>query len=297
VLVAGCDGGTSAADAGVEPRVAYCAIAEACGLIAPPGISVCASTREGPPVAMQQCIAAAGGDCAAARACMYDATHASLCAIGAHPMCDGDVALTCDPMTTTTSSLDCALSGEVCVLGPTAARCALGSCDHAAGESYCDGDIAVQSCARPFLSDAEDCAAEGATCVVEPPAPSDGGVATCRGRGARCFGPTCNGDVLLSCRDGHQAPGPCPDGEHCYPPSAAVDHPRCAIAPDCDPNTFFDRCDTDHGVLEYCRRGLVEHLDCRAFGYANCQSSPSSGCVATVIEDGGRTPITDAPLP
>src|SRR4029077_20649558 len=100
------------------------------------GFSVCVSTVDGPPASVQACMAAAQGNCTIARACTYDAGHESLCAFGATPRCDGNVALTCDPMTTTTSQADCTLAGEVCVASATAARCALAACDAPPATSY-----------------------------------------------------------------------------------------------------------------------------------------------------------------
>ena len=293
----GCGAGSAAPDAAaLAPRVAYCATALGCALLAPGSFTACASSSEGPPLSVQTCIVAAGSDCAAARACTWDASHPSLCAIGASPRCDGTVALTCDGMTTTTSQTDCALAGEVCVASATAARCALATCDAPGGVGFCDGTIAVGSCARPFLRDGVDCAPLAADCVVEP-GPADAGAATCRGRGGGCIVPTCEGAELLDCLDGRSAARPCPDGERCFPAAGVYDHATCALAAECDASTFFDDCDVHDGVLTYCRRGLREKLDCRALGFAGCRGSPASGCVPTLLGDGGGRPLTDAPLP
>src|SRR5205823_2948238 len=125
----------------IDGRVLYCVTAQACGLVSPRTFSACVSTVDGPPVVEQRCLAAAGSDCAAARACTYDATHPSLCAVGAAPRCDGDLALMCDGKTTTTSESDCSLAGAVCLTSATAARCALARCDAPGAVSYCQGEV------------------------------------------------------------------------------------------------------------------------------------------------------------
>jgi hypothetical protein len=241
-------------DAGIDPRVLYCAMGQGCLVIAPRTFTACVSSTDGPPLEVQACIAAAA-DCAAARACAWDATHPSLCAFGAQPFCDGDVAYACDGVTTTTAQSDCALVGEQCVAGAAAAQCARGTCSKASAVAACVGTVAGY-CAPPFLV-GDDCAQRDSTC-----AGSDGG-ATCRGNGADCIIPRCDGTTLVDCLDGKEARLPCPDGERCIPAST------------------------------YCRRGLLEKLDCRALGFADCQPSPTSGCVVSVA-DGGVHPLTDA---
>ncbi len=255
---------------------------QGCLVVAQQPFTACVSSVDGPPADVQACIAAAA-DCAAARACAWDATHPSVCGFGMKPFCDGAVAYTCDGATTTTAQIDCALVGETCVAGVTQAACARGPCSAASSVKACVGTVAGY-CAPPFLV-GDDCAAEDATCVG-----ADGG-AGCRGNGGDCIIPSCDGTTLVDCLGGRQARRPCPDGERCVPASANVTRAACGLAGECDPTTFFDRC--VDGVLTYCRLGLKETIDCRALGFADCQGSPTSGCVVSVA-DGGVHPLTDA---
>src|SRR5689334_18135608 len=111
---------------------------QGCLVVAPRTFTACVSSVDGPPPEVQVCIAAAA-DCAAARACAWDATHPSLCGLGMMPFCDGEVAYTCDGATTTTAQADCRLVGEACVAGATSAQCARGRCDVASAERACVG--------------------------------------------------------------------------------------------------------------------------------------------------------------
>ena len=278
---------------GLDPRVAYCVTVHACALAALDQLSDCASNTSGPPIAMQQCIAAAGADCASARACLYDASHPSLCAFGAAPACMGDVALACDPMTTITAATDCTLVGEQCVVGTTTALCAHGTCDDPPERSYCAGAIAAR-CVKPFLV-GDDCASEGASCT---PAVSDGGLAHCTGAGAACIASSCaDRHTLARCLDGHRALAACPDGTSCFASSSVLSEPACLVAGACDPTTYFDSCASD-GTIGFCRSGVIANVDCRALGFAGCVGSPASGCVTALVDAGpGPGRLTDAPLP
>ncbi len=293
VLLAGCGSPAAAPDGGsdggtIDPRVLFCATGMTCNVFAPRSFSFCVTSNDGPPLDVQRCIAAAGADCVAARACTWDATHTSLCTFGEKPLCDGNVALTCDGPTTRTSQTDCSLTGETCVTGATSAACAHGTCDQSTAATSCVGDVAAY-CARPFLL-GTNCAAIDATCVG-----TDGG-ASCQGRGDSCISPACEGATLISCLDGHRARATCSDGERCQPANDVVPRAFCGIAAECDPDIYFDRCVS--GVLSYCRRGKLEKLDCRKLGFGGCNGSPASGCVFTEIDDGGTSkPLTDMPLP
>jgi hypothetical protein len=278
---------TDAGSDGDDVRVRYCAVGQACGVIAPRNFSACVSSLDGPPPAVQACIAAAAADCEAARACAWDATHPSVCTFGQKPFCDGNVAYTCDGATTTTAQLDCSLVGETCVAGPTSAQCARGTCNQPGTDSYCAGTVAAY-CARPFLL-GPDCATLDSTCVG-----SDGG-ASCQGNGAPCIVPACSGSTLLDCKDARAAKVPCAADEHCIPAGANVTSAHCGVAADCVPSTYFDRC--IDGVLTFCRRGAVTTIDCRALGFADCQGSPASGCVLAAVGDAGSHPLVDMPLP
>ena len=272
----------------------YCITAHACTLVGLQGLSDCASSTAGPPPSVERCVAAAGNDCAAARACLYDATHSSLCTFGEAPRCDGEVALTCDGQTTTTSQTDCARVGRSCVAGPSQALCAFGKCDRPPEDSWCEGQVAAR-CARPFVI-GTDCAAVHAICT--PPADgSDGGVASCTGTGTSCLGGAQCDDrhTLDLCLDFHRATLACATDELCWPANQVIDHATCGLGNQCDPPTYFDNC--VGGKVTYCRRGRIEKIDCVALGFAGCSSAPSSGCVTSLGDAGLGPPLTDMPLP
>src|SRR5688572_33271371 len=89
VASSSCKEDQSAADAGArpDPRVLYCAVVQACALLPSRGFSTCVSSDDGPPAAVQACLAAAGASCAAARRCTFDGREAgpSLCRFGEKP--------------------------------------------------------------------------------------------------------------------------------------------------------------------------------------------------------------------
>jgi hypothetical protein len=269
--------GVMAALAGCAPnpspqlstRLLYCLIGQACSIAPPRAISACVSDDDGPPPTVQACIAEAGSSCAAARACTWDATHPSACGLGGTPACQGDVAISCDDRINASSQTDCAALGQQCIVGPLSALCGFGTCDQPVGPATCVGSAAAY-CATPFLL-GESCAPEGATCVGG----SDGG-ATCQGDGELCFLPSCDGQVLVACKDGRQARQACPVGQSCVAMAPGGTGPMCGIASDCDPRTYFERC--DGSILSYCYLGRKQQIDCATLGFPTCQGSPIGGC-------------------
>ena len=274
VLLAGCSSNPSPE---LSTRLRYCIIGQACGVAPPRALSACTSSSDGPPLSVQACIAAAGSSCAQARACTWDATHPSACGLGGQPSCDGATAISCDNATNASSQTDCAAAGEQCVVGPLSALCAFGTCDQAAGPAFCTGQVASY-CARPFLL-GTDCAPLDATCVGSP----DGG-ATCQGNGETCFLPSCDGAVLVACLDGRRARFACPAGQTCIPSVPGSSSPICGIANECNPQSFFERC--DGSILSYCFLGKKQQIDCAQLGFPVCQGSPSAGCFPPAVDAG-----------
>jgi hypothetical protein len=285
VAIAGCGGGPINGSTGA----AACITANACGIVFGSVTScaqqvanindsyIAAGAQYSP--SMVSCIAGAGHDCAAARKCLNDGKTPQSCTGGGS--CSGSVINGCStaaggggmPGTTT---FDCNIDGEMCVVFNGNLGCGIGTCT---GE-MCIGDI-YQNCTAGIMRH-QDCSKYNATCAA-----SNIGPATfyhCRGKGPACAqsdstkGIRCEGNTAIYCFDGQEAQVSCgPLGQSCFPNVRASGAFGCGLGSDCDPSTYPDSC--MNGVLTFCNNGKIDTYDCTGKGFSGCNVANSGGCV------------------
>jgi hypothetical protein len=203
-----------------------------------------------------RCLADAGANCAAARACV-GYTYGACSPSGLH--CDGDRRVDCSGGSGL--SLNCRgglwyTSDSTCVTG-SSVDCGIGTCTDGA-PSRCDGSRAV-ICQNGVLK-AFDCAQLGETCSAA------GGDAGCVAAGAACTASRCEGNQLVRCDGGHEQRYACDAMFHggiCA--STGRDGASCAFGPDCStPATCAGN------VAQLCVLGAAVSFDCVAAGFAAC---------------------------
>lgn len=281
VTLAGCGSGVDA-----NSGEAACATASACGIIAG-GISQCTFSIEqvNDPTtaaavkvnaAQVNCIAHAGSNCDAARACLNGGKTPTACT-GSSQSCSGNVWNSCDSLNGTngnngTRQFDCASSGEQCITANGNTDCGAGTCDGFV--TQCNGNV-LKTCANGIEHDL-NCASSGSTC--EP----SGITAHCRGKGATCTVPLgsaalrCDGKSLVSCVDGQEASQDC--GEFnlgCFGPPPGGSGYSCALGSDCTAASDTPTCQGN--VIHYCNKGKFDTYDCGAHGFVGCMADALNG--------------------
>jgi hypothetical protein len=280
LLVAGCGnsvtGGTGAS---------ACITAAACGIIQAAATVVKVDAEQ------VNCIATAGSNCDAARRCLNYGMNVEACS-GTSASCETSTMWkACDSATGTNGAngsrrFKCSdVPGATCVVGAdqfggALVDCGFGSCSGTA-TSCVDNNTAVQSCVGGILRK-EDCTRSGSTCI-----PAGAIVpAHCGGTGPGCSSPgivdntlRCDGDVVVSCSDSHEARYDCArDNLHCFANPNPNGRPRfgCYLDDKCDPNNYTAVC---NGLtLKFCNNGKEWTTDCGKAGFNGCDPSGGGRC-------------------
>ena len=284
IFVAGCGSGVTGSSG-----AAACASAATCGILTG-GISQCTeeiAQVNDPTVAAEvkvdasqvNCIARAGANCAAARACLNDNKAPTQCT-GNSQSCNGTVWNACDSVTGTggnngTRQFDCGASGEKCVTGNGVIDCGVGTCSPAG--TSCDNNI-LATCGVDGIARNTDCSKTASTCVT--------GIAPhCRGNGPTCTSPNiaqnalrCDGKVLVSCVDGQEARQDCSQFNlGCFPtPTGTVSSFVCALGSDC--NAANDTATCEGNVLHFCNNGKFDTFNCGGNGFTGCDATNGGRC-------------------
>ena len=178
---------------------------------------------------------------------------------------------------------DCPRGGEQCSVREGQAACSLGACPPEIAEGgapVCSASgTRIVMCEHGVLNSL-DCAAFGLICATNGPAGS-----RCAPPTAPCIGTStrCEGDVSVSCYNGHEvsvecgaagmtcapsaAPGATPDGRTVGSCVAAA--PAGAA---CDPNAP-PRC--EGATLRYCSAGQPRSFLCKTLGFNRCATTAS----------------------
>jgi hypothetical protein len=216
-----------------------------------------------------RCLAAAGGDCTVARACIGYAmetctTPVDECRGDTHYSCDGTLAV----------ELDCRsgawfTSDSTCVTGVGVSgvsnNCGLGTCtNNGSTTTTCDGSRIV-ACQSNGVREPIDCNQFfGETCSMV------GSNAECTGMGAACTGGGhCEGTTLVRCDGGHEQRVDCPtvlDGGTCLPIGSGG--ATCNFDTACTPSGATATCNGTTSSL--CILGTTVNVDCAAAGFASC---------------------------
>lgn len=203
-----------------------------------------------------RCLAEAGADCKAARACI--GYEYGMCAPNT-VHCDGDRLVTC--IEGAGFSVDCRhglyFTGEMtCVATPTA-TCGVAPCD-ASTPDRCNGTH-VEHCANGVLVSA-DCGQLGLACAL------DSGHASCTGPGQACTASRCEGSKLVRCEAGHEVTYACDRmlaGGTCVP--VGRDGASCGFDTACTETATCAGTSTQVCVL-----GTQVSVDCVAAGFRSC---------------------------
>lgn len=206
------------------------------------------------------CLAAAGADCARARACLNGGSAPSACA--GKQFCDGNVERGCVGGMTT--AFDCSALGLSCIVTDPMGD---GHCGYAACskpfESECVGDV-VATCEGSYWVPQTDCAPIGGTCQ------NAGGAPSCRGKGDACAmgsAPMCQDNLAVSCLGGRTAILDCTGLRQRCSGGKCVPFESCSAQPSC--------VDT---VLTVCGPNGIVSVDCAGLGFAGCDASNGGRC-------------------
>jgi hypothetical protein len=261
------DGGVS----GIDDLVASCEAFDACRIDIPgqvnnnqtEGANAClyefAHGHAPLRPAFVQCMAAAHGDCAMARACVGQTVQSGMtCTTGGG--CQGAQVSSCQFGTLVT--IDCTvtdprtqcMSGQ-CVFGP-------------ATPSHCDGDYLVQN--QSNILDVEyDCSQYGETCLTSGNGP------LCAGAGPACTAARADGTTIVWCDTGFEhavdcaALGGATVQQGTKSDYGTVDY--CGFGTACQPTLSAATCSGNS--LTLCALGQTYQLDCVAAGYSGCATS------------------------
>lgn len=296
LLVVGCGSGVTGATG-----AAACITASACGIISN-NTSVCTQTIEylNDPAAeadlhvdAQQvnCIATAGSNCDAARACLNYNRAAQPCS-GSSAMCDGSDLVLCDRYTGVngangTRRFHCGElgAGGTCVVGAPQLGIATVDCGYAScspDSATCLDNNTLQTCAGGILRKT-DCSVHGATCIPGTLARCGGAGPGCTRRSALDNTVGCDGNFLVTCgldqREGRYDCGR--DNLKCLPTFAvngatpAVAY-GCYLGNECDPSVYMASCTGN--TLDFCNNGKKWKIDCTKFGFNQCDPSGGGRC-------------------
>jgi hypothetical protein len=211
-----------------------------------------------------RCLAAAGGDCTVARACIGYKMEPCTAVLDE---CRSDTFYSCDGALAT--EIDCRggawfTSDSTCVTG-TSTGCGLGTCTSGGSTTTsCDGSRLV-ACQLDNVREALDCAQFwGETCSMV------GTHAGCTGTGAACTGGgRCEGTTLVRCDGGHEQRVDCAtvlDGGTCLPIGSGG--ATCNFGMACTPSGATATCNGNHASL--CILGVTVDIDCNASGFTGC---------------------------
>ena len=232
------------------------------------------------------CIATAGGDCAAAKRCLAGGRTPAACPTVAES-CDGTIWKSCTSSAGSggafgVRTFDCAAYGQICVTVGGSADCGAGTCMPASGSCVtADGSPGgnfLEACYGAGTTKRRDCGVLDATCNT-----SGSLGAHCRGNGPACAAPSagddtlgCDGAVLLHCLDGQQAREDC--GRYklgCFAKPTGVGY-GCFAGGECDPYNSSATCAGE--VLTFCNDGKLQTFDCGAAGFASCVPGNGGSC-------------------
>jgi hypothetical protein len=225
------------------------------------------------------CVAAAHGNCEAAKACLGGGATPAACT-GASRSCDGTVLSFCSAAAGTGGNMgvqkfNCGDIAEMCVVNGAAAECGFGTC--VAGNNMCVGSK-VQACNNGIVEQ-YDCGNYGDTCVAGVLGPH------CRGTGATCQTTTldllgtplrCDGNVLVRCADSQESRLDCAVSNQVCVSNVNGQAYGCALGNSCSPTTFSATCAGN--VLSFCNDGVLGTFDCAAAGFKGCAPDNGGHC-------------------
>jgi hypothetical protein len=191
---------------------------------------------------------------------------------GCAESCQGNQAVTCQG--TTRLEIDCAATfelGPACIEGAFGPVCAARACS--ADERGCAGNVLEICDVSEGVVKGFDCALHGWTCS-ETPAPrcSDGTAVACEGDVTRC-----DGNDLVECEGGFERQYDCAGvsaGMGCHTVGGVA---FCGWGDDCDPTDAQGRETCAGTVMTYCAGGVLDTLDCAAYGHDTCREDAASG--------------------
>jgi hypothetical protein len=236
-------------------------------------------------------------DCAGVRACVQADTEQTAACYGRgdDQICVGDALVECQQdEEAPPDAFDCAAAGLVCGGRDGEADCGESICDPDSDEARCDGELLLE-CTDSGVWQARDCrydqsvscsgSAGGFECSVKAGGTCGSGAdgeVTCIGDGASCdeetFETVCEGDVLVSCREGQQARLDCSRlaPELTCGPDAQLEGMSCVVeANGCRVDSYDESC--AGGVITFCALGEVASLDCKSKGLSGCSSDTVDG--------------------
>jgi len=236
-------------------------------------------------------------DCEGVRACVQaDTEQTAACyGHGDDQICVGDVLVECwQDDEAPPDAFDCAAADLICGERDGEADCGESTCDPDSDEARCDGELLLE-CTDSGVWQARDCryeqsvscsgSAGGFECTLEAGGTCGSGAdgeVTCIGDGANCdeesFATVCEGDVVVSCREGKEARLDCSQlaPELTCGPDAQLAGMSCvAEANECRVDSYDESC--AGGVITFCALGEVASLDCKAKGLTACSSATADG--------------------
>ena len=176
---------------------------------------------------------------------------------------------------------DCPRGGEQCSVREGQSACSLGPCPAGMTEGaspVCSASgTRILRCEHGVMTSL-DCAAFGLICGSGP------GGAACTPPTAPCAGASrrCDGDVAVSCYDGHEVRVECAAaGMSCNPTDQGVRAVGACTAPTPAPVPGGGPCDAnararcDGATLRYCSAGRPRSFPCKALGFNRCVSDAS----------------------
>jgi hypothetical protein len=209
------------------------------------------------------CLALAGGDCAASRACLGYTVVQNGCPT-AYPTCNGDVLHTC----TAGIAEDYSCAGSLWY-AVDAACLPIANNDDACGLRLCTGSD--RTCEANRVIHCNGRAAQAQDCPIACLADAAGINAACGDPdGAACDAPRCDGATRVDCVQGQELRVDCAaelDGGTCLVGADGL--PHCRFASECEAGTAV--CAGD--VLPLCTLGRSVSLDCKALGFKSCDGS------------------------
>jgi hypothetical protein len=224
---------------------------------------------------LYRCVNAAGGDCPSIRACFSEGSQPEPCSEMGDGYCDGDVRVYCDIMDRKLYRFDCSLSSLQCAVGEASGGvltpyCAYGPCNPNDYAPKCEGDWLL-TCDDGYI-DVWDCSAQGLGCGQKVTTPSMG----CIGRGPECdpaYTPTCEGDVLTKCVEGHLAVIDCRDLPGRL--TCSADNGGECVQAGTQCTGSVEECQGT--VARVCLDGYWVTVDCVDLGFRECVVENSAG--------------------
>lgn len=217
-----------------------------------------------------RCILAAGGDCAAMRACLGMSVVADASCTTSTYSCDGTNLVICSSGARSTIACPMASqllrvgSGSTCV--PTSTGGALcGDATCSAPAATCQGSVASSCSTSKGVQMSVDCADYGQSCVSGG-CSAPGGGATCTASGT-----SCDGAAIVRCAGGVTYRTDCGTlelGATCHPGTGTATEPYCGTGAACYPTKGTETCSGN--VVSFCAGGVAGMVDCTAIGFTQC---------------------------